>query len=89
MTERRKVFFTMVDHPLQGPIRVGNAYPTKGNAKGWLPFVRGAWRGCRTFVSTCTLTLVDGALSARSVALLDRKYNLDALPASLIPPGAP
>ncbi len=77
MTVTRRVFFTMVRHPFNGPTRVGNAYATKEAAKGWLPFVRGAWRVCRVSVSSCTLRWVDGALDARSVRILDTKYNLD------------
>jgi len=77
-TEKRTVFFTMVDHPVKGWARVGNAYATRKDAAGWLPFVRGSWRGLRAKVSQCTLRLVDGQLSETSKRVLDKKFNLDA-----------
>ena len=73
----RTVWFTMVLHPLGGWARVGNAYLNRKAAVGWLPFVRGAWRGCRARVSRCTLTFVDGKLDDRSARVLSQKYNLD------------
>lgn len=73
----RTVFFTMVHHPVDGTIRVGNAYGSRSAARSWLPFVRGAWRGCRASVSQCTLRWVNGELDERSLRLLDEKYNLD------------
>ena len=76
--EKRTVFFTMVRHPVKGWTRVGNAYATRKDAASWLRFVRGAWRGCNTKVSQCTLQFEDGAVCERSKRLLDKKYNLDA-----------
>lgn len=76
--ERRTVFFTMVLHPGKGWARVGNAYATRKGATSWLPFVRGAWRGCQARVSQCTLRLENGALCEKSKRVLDKKYNLDA-----------
>lgn len=76
-TEKRTVFFTMVRHPIKGWIRAGNAYGTKKEAASWLPFVRGAWRGCYVRVSQCTLRLQNGVLCEKSKRLLDTKYNLD------------
>jgi hypothetical protein len=72
-----KVYFTMVCHPGKGWIRVGNAYRTRAIAAGWLPFVRGAWKGCRVRVSELTLRYVDGDLDERTRQTLDRKFNLD------------
>lgn len=77
ITEKRTVFFTMVQHPVKGWTRVGNAYATRKNAVSWLPFVRGSWRGCRAKVSQCTLRLKGGVLCERSSMVLDKKYNLD------------
>lgn len=77
-TEKRTVFFIMVRHPLKGRVRVGNTYPSKRAARGWVPFVRAAWRGLPVMVSQFTLTLVDGVIDAKSRAILDKKYNLDA-----------
>ena len=43
-TVRRTVYFTMVNHPLKGWVRVGNAYSSRKTAQGWLGFVRtSAW----------------------------------------------
>jgi len=75
---RRLVFFTMVQHPCEGWMRVGKAFSTKEAARGWVPFVRKAWRGLRTKVSQCTLTWQDGKLTAESVKVLDEKFNMDA-----------
>ena len=77
-TRTVRVFFTMVHHPSGQLIRDGNAHSTEAAAKGWVPFVRGSWRGCRVTVSPCTLRWVDGRLDERSVRLLDKKFNLDA-----------
>ena len=75
--EKRTVFFTMVLHPVTGWTRVGKAYFSRNDASGWLPFVRGAWRGCRVKVSQCTLRFKNGALTERSREILDQKFNMD------------
>jgi hypothetical protein len=75
---RRVVFFTMVRHPFNGWTRVGKAFASKESAKGWVPFVRKAWRGCHTKVSQCTLIWRDGKLTPKSVKVLDEKFNMDA-----------
>jgi len=81
----RRVWFTMVLHPVNGWMRVGNAYGSRKAASEWLPFVRGAWRGLRTRVSQCSLRFVDGVLDERSRRTLDEKYNLD--PPNVAPHG--
>lgn len=73
----RTVFFTMVMHPNGKWTRVGNSYAKKDTAKGWVPFVKGAWRGCRVKVQPCTLELEDGKLTPASLEILDREYNFD------------
>jgi hypothetical protein len=79
MRTTRRVFFTMVMHPVSGWTRVGNAYPSKESAQDWVPFVRRAWRGLRTRVAQCTLSFENGVLSERSRSVLDQKFNLDAV----------
>lgn len=74
----KKLFFTMVMHPVHGWMRVGNAYPSHSAAREWLPFVRGAWRGLRAKVSPCTIELHDGQVSEKSKKMLDERFNLDA-----------
>ena len=74
---RRLVFFTMVLHPSQGWIRVGKAFTSKESAQGWVPFVRSAWRGCRTKVSRATFTWQDGVMTPQSKKVLDEKFNMD------------
>ena len=74
--EKRTVYFTMVLHPLTGWTRVGNAYSSRKAARGWLGFVRGRWH-LPTRVAACTLTLVDRRPDARSLSVLDKKFNLD------------
>jgi hypothetical protein len=74
---RRRVYFTMIEHPFNGWIRVGKAYGTRKAAQGWLPFVRKAWRGLRGKVSSCSLTWRDGKLDDASVKRLDA-FNMDA-----------
>lgn len=74
--EKRKMFFIMVDHPVDGWIRTGNAYKTREIANEWKPLVRGAWRFCRVKLSTFTARFVDGKLDERSREVLDKKYNL-------------
>ena len=76
--EKRTVFFTMINHPLSGWTRVGNAYGSRHAATEWLPFVRGAWRGLRAKVSQCTLYFEDGKPCEKSRKLLDSKYNMTA-----------
>lgn len=72
----RRVFFTMVRHPITGWTRVGNAYATRNGAHGWLSFVSAAWRGLPTRVAQCTLRFLDGVLDERSRRVLDEKFNL-------------
>ncbi len=72
----RKFFFVMVEHPMKGWIRVGNAYSSRATAIGWGPIVRGAWCGCRVKVSQFTARFVNGKLDERSREVLDKKYNL-------------
>lgn len=74
---KRTVYFTMVLRPIKGWIRVGGAYPSRKAAVDWLPFVRGAWRGCRARVSQCTLRLQGEQLTEACRRTLDRKFNLD------------
>lgn len=54
-TELCRFYFTMVSHPLRGPIRVGNAYSTRKAACGWMPFVRRAWLGLPVKIEACWL----------------------------------
>jgi hypothetical protein len=68
----------MVLHPIDGWLRVGKAYNARETAKGWLGFVRSAWRGCRVKVLSCPLTWKDGKLDAASVRRLDVQFNMDA-----------
>ncbi len=77
-TEKRTVFFIMILHPANGWIRVGNAYGSRKIAQGWTGFVSKAWRGLRTKVSQCTITLEDGRPDERSRKVLDQKYNLNS-----------
>ena len=73
----RPFFFLMIDHPVTGWTRVGNAYATRDAAVGWRTFVRASWRGiCRVKVSKFTARFVGGKLDDRSRATLDTKYNL-------------
>jgi len=74
---KRRVYFTMVDHPVKGWIRVGPAYPTRDVAASWLPFVSGAWKVCGARVAQFTARWVDGELDERSVRTLDQKFNMD------------
>jgi hypothetical protein len=76
--EKQTVYFTMVKHPLKNWIRIGNAYKSRKTASGWIPFVRGAWRGLRVKISQCTLTFIDGKLSDRSRRMLNEKYKIDS-----------
>lgn len=76
--KKKTVFFTMVMHPVNGWIRVGNAYPSRKSANDWMPFVRGAWRGLRAKVSQCTVQFEGERMCEKSRRLLDVKYNLDA-----------
>lgn len=74
--EKRTVFFTMILHPVTAWTRVGNAYSSRKDAQGWLGFVRGRWH-LPARVAACTITLVDGVPDARSLEVLDKKFNLD------------
>ena len=71
-----RVFFTMVNHPRYGWIRVGKAYASSQAAREWVPFVRSYWRGLRTKVVSCSLRFVDGKLTAASAKKLDVKFNM-------------
>lgn len=77
MKSKRRIWFIMVRHPVKGWTRVGPAYGSLENAKGWVSFVRRAWRGLRTKVSQCTLRYNNGHLDERSIQTLDKKYNMD------------
>jgi len=76
MTKKRRLYFTMVCHPL-GLKRAGNAYPTQKDARDAVPLVRGSWHGLRVTISQCTLVWLDGVLTPKSVDTLSRKYNLE------------
>lgn len=45
MSERKTVFFTMVCHPTNGWVRVGNAYEQKAIASCWVQFGKAARHG--------------------------------------------
>lgn len=75
---KKTLFFTMINHPVQGWIRVGRPYPSRRAANEWMPFVRGSWRGLQTKVSQLTVKLVDGRVCEASRRVLDQKFNLDA-----------
>ena len=77
MITTQTIYFTMVHHPTRGTIRAGNAYPSRSAASSWLGFVRKCWRGCKTSVASCTLRYEDGKLTPKSIAVLDRKFNMD------------
>jgi len=76
--EKRKVrvFFTMVNHPVNGWMRVGHAYNDKKAASEWIPFVRSAWRGLHTKVSSCTLTFNGSHLTPESQKKLLCKFSM-------------
>jgi len=78
MKSKKKLWFTMVLHPLKGWIRVGKAYGSAKVARDWVPFVRAAWRGCQTTVSQHTFYFIDGKMTEASQKILSEKYNLDA-----------
>ena len=76
-TTKQTIYFTMVHHPTRGTIRAGNACMTRKAAQQWLPMLRKMWRGCKTSVASCTLRYEDGKLTPKSIAVLDRKFNMD------------
>jgi hypothetical protein len=76
-TVKKICWFTMVNHPERGWIRVGNAYVSHNEARAWFGVVSGAWKGLRVKASRCTVTLVDRELDAASKKVLSEKYNLD------------
>lgn len=75
--EKRTLYFTMVRHPSSGWIRVGKPFSKKETARGWLSFVKGAWRGLPVKISQMTCTLVDGEIDEKSKQILDEKFNMD------------
>lgn len=78
MKASRRVFFTMVCHPVNGWMRVGNAYATHKAAAEWLSFVRGGWRGWKVRISSLTVHYGDdGKLTPATLRKLDEKFNLD------------
>ena len=79
---RRTVWFTMLDPPFKGRVRVGNAFGSRADAVSWIPFVRSYWNGLRVSVAQCTLMLEDGVLTERSKHLLDQKFNLEPMKAT-------
>ena len=78
MTEKRTVYFIMLDHPTQGQIRVGPSYATRECAKSWVHFVQAANRGMgRVSVVRFSFRLVDRKMSAKDLEILSRKFNMD------------
>ena len=77
-TTKRRVWFTMVLHPVNGWMRAGKAFSSREDAVDWLPVVRGAWRGLRCRVAQCTLCWINGNLDRQSIKTLDEKFNMDA-----------
>lgn len=74
---KRTLFFTMVQHPVKGWARAGNAYPSRKAASDWVPFVRGASRGLAVKVSQVTVRFEGGKVTEQSRRVLDAKFNLD------------
>jgi len=75
----RTVWFIMIDHPLQGLIRVGPAYATRDTARSWRSFVKQAWNGLPTRLELCKLRSVDGVMDAESRRRLSDRYNMDTV----------
>lgn len=75
---RRRVYFTMILHPLNGWIRVGKAYAKREVAKSWLSFARSAWHKWPGKVSSCLLVTIDGEPDAATVKRLDA-FNMDPI----------
>ena len=77
MKEKKTIYFIMVLHPLNGWLRNGNAYLTRDEAKEWVPFVRRYWKGLKTKIAPFTYTMIDGKMSDKSKAILDKKFTLE------------
>lgn len=76
MKDKRTVFFIMVTHPLNGPIRVGPPYQSKEVAHSWVRFVKASWRGCRTRVCKYDILVGDdGQPTPDAQAELDTRFN--------------
>jgi hypothetical protein len=74
-----KLHFHMVQSVTDGKwFRVGKAYRQKALAKDWIAFTRSAWFGHRVRLQSCIVTFdVDGRISEKSAAKLDKVFNLE------------
>lgn len=71
-------WFTMVRKPNGEWHRVGKQYFDREVAKSWLPFVRGAWLGCKVRLSRLTIHRdTGGNITERCRRVLDEKFNMD------------
>ena len=72
------VWFTMVRKRSGEWQRVGKPFFDRDVAKSWLPFVRGAWRGCTVRLSRLTIHHDEtGRITDRCRRILDEKFNMD------------
>lgn len=73
-----QAWFIMVLNPWSGSWkRVGNVYWKKETARDWVPFVKSAWRGCRTKIASCTIRFCNGKITDKSAKILDQKFNME------------
>ncbi len=71
-----RVYFVMVHGP-RPPSRVGNAYALRETAASWGDFAAKACRCEGWTVEALDLEWEGGRLSAATLDVLDRRYNLD------------
>ncbi len=72
----KTVYFTMAHTPM-GVKRVGRAYSSRGAARDWVPFVRGAWN-CRVTVRKLVIRFTeDGQIDEETKRRLDREFNMN------------
>ena len=75
--KRVKVYMIMCQINPPKWTRVGTVYRNRQAAIGWVPLVRGRYRGAPTMIETATIESIDGKPTAEAVKLFDRRYNID------------
>lgn len=82
MPKSHTVYFTMIDNPVSGWMRVGKAYALRATAEFSLPIARAGHHNWPGRVEAFTFTLDAGVMDPKDQRILRERYNMD-------PPEAP
>lgn len=82
MPKSHTVYFTMINNPVSGWMRVGKAYALPATAEFWLAIEQARNHGWPGKVEAFTFTMDAGVMDPKDQRILSEKFNMD-------PPEAP